>query len=266
MRSSLLAVAGLCLALSGCIFKPDSPPLVDARVWYASQYNHRGQVMNDRGVAQADLNLNLETRDGGEIDIYGFANVDLSNSTGDAWMPDGHAGKVTETDIKASYSRTLGPVDAGAGLLTYVPANGESFPFGRRGTTTEMFGTVSGTIPLGIEPRFEAHYDFDEGDGWYLRAGLGRTFAILEKLSVGLDATAGWTSKNQSKWDYGIDEQGFSDVRGTLEVRYEWDPQFDTFVGVHFSTIIDDDIRDWFDQVGIEQDNLWVTAGLGWHY
>ncbi|MEM7263213.1 MAG: hypothetical protein AAF488_14580 [Planctomycetota bacterium] len=252
------------LSLSGCILPEEVTPLVGSSFAVATQYNHRGMVQNEKGVAQGSLRVDVPVRGDGNLRIETWANMDLGNDTGDAWMPNGHGGKVTEVDLMAAYSRRIGAIGATLGVVSYILPNGLEFPNGERGTTTEWFLSIVGEI-LGVTTEAELHYDWDEVDGYYAKVGARKGFK-REKLGAEIGAHLSYSDDDHSDWTYGLSESGFADVRATGKVTYDFDDRTTFYGELGLSTIIDSELRDWFDLIGIEENNVWLELGVNWRF
>ena len=269
------------VATAGCLQPEDSRPSLEASALVSSQYNWRGMVQNERGVIQGAAAASVPFRYGGAFGLKAWANLDLTDETGDAWMPDGHAGEITEVDLTASYSRRIGTVDLSGGAISYVPANGSELLNGRRGGTTEVFATAGGDIlpssVFGLYPLLAVHYDGDEADGFYLNGGVFKGFSVIGDLRLDLSISAGYSTGSHSWWTYGVREDGFSDLRGTATISYPLGEATVLAAGVAASAIIDADIRRWIEtraivrrdpgaadgfERGIDTDTVWYTLGV----
>jgi hypothetical protein len=268
MKSELVAAMGVCV-LTGCIFTKERPSL-QFNVEAATQYNHRGMVQNDRGVAQPELTADLPVSLGGNLNVRAWGNLNLTAEAGDAWFPDGHPGKFSEIDLSTAYSRQLGPVNLAAGVVGYILPDGADFPNGVRGSTTEVFTSAGTALFEGkfysLRPVARVHYDGDEANGLYLNGGLFKSFAVIRNLSADLGVSLGYSDDGHSDWTYGLSEEGIADLRGTARFLYALSDNTTAWVGLGASTIIDRDLQDWFDLLGIDRDNVWGTVGLGWSF
>ncbi|MGE3164522.1 MAG: hypothetical protein AB7O52_06435 [Planctomycetota bacterium] len=260
-----LLLGVLAMNLVGCLVPKGSIPTYDLSVVAATQYNHRGMVQVDADVVQGEMRVSLPTVDGGNLMLSTFGNLNLHDGIGDSWFPDGKSGKFTEVDLGLAYFRDLGPVAITGGVLAYVLPDGREFPNGIRGSTTELFGNVEGEL-LGFVPSLTLHYDGDEVDGVYVETGVRRPFELSDKLSADVAVNLGYSDKKQSDWNYGLDRAGLADLRGELKVFYAWNDTTTFMAGIAGATILDDELRDWFDLLGIESDNLWGFIGVLWTF
>ena len=94
--SAPLATLTLLLALPSCIVVEDAAPAVGVGVESTTADVFRGMTQNERFVLRPSVDVFVPTIDeeangGISGSILGF--VDLKNTTGNAWKPDGHAGR-----------------------------------------------------------------------------------------------------------------------------------------------------------------------------
>ena len=267
-RGALAVAASVVLAplFGACVVPEDATPGVALDLAVVSQHMHRGMTQNENGGAQVGIDVDFPVKaipglDPGRIDVRAWGNADLTDDTGDAWFPDGHEGRFTEIHTMAAHTQRIGPVAVQAGLFSYVLPNGPEFPFGERGQTSEFFVTAS-TEVLGAIPALSVRYDFDEADDVYLLGSLTEEFPIGEDFAVRATGWLGYSGAGQSSWNYGLGESGFSDLGGEIALDYFFGERTTFEVKVSGSMIVDDELRDWFDLIGIRRDNVWVTGGV----
>ena len=267
MKRLSLSLALLSL-LTGCFVVPENAtPFVGAELGVSDKYVHRGMPQNRNGVAQGSAEIGLPTKWGEEdsINLRAWGNMDLRDSTGKAWFPGDHAGRLSEIDFIGSYTHVIGDFDITGGLHNYNLPFGSEFAFGARSSTNAAFVRV-GTEVLQVRPQLEVFWDFDEADGVYVRLGVTEDFALTDELTLILNGFIGYTSDDQAFWDYGIATDGFADIQGTATLAYTLDSH--TTIGGHLdaSTIVDDGLSDWFDIIGIPTSNVWGGVFVQWTY
>ncbi len=275
-RTRLSSAALACLLGSSCVVPDGATPSVDIAVDAATKYVHRGMVQNENGVVQPSTAVVLPAKEGGKIVVRSWANMDLSNDTGDAWLPDGHAGKYSQIDFNLLYVQELDDLTITSGFTSYVLPNGTEFPFGERGQTSEFM--VEGVYQLSesllsIQPFLAVHYDYDEVEGFYVRGGAKHTHAFNEKTSLTTALSLGWMDDNMVFWNYGDPQtSGLADTTLRTTVDHSLAPHVTLTGFAEYSTIVDSDLRDWFGTLqnssidGIDPDQLYAGFGIRWSY
>jgi hypothetical protein len=271
MNAHVLSLLLICVSTTGCFIPEDATPSVGLDATVASKYVHRGMTNVDGPVFQPTMNVALPTVTDDSVALSVKGNMDLTNDNGEAWFPEGHAGRFSEIDIVATYSKQLNETFAvTGGLFNYNFPNGQEFgldgtgPGEERGGTNEVFVVVTADV-LETTPYFEWHYDFDEVRGAYYRAGITESFPINDQFSVDLDGSLGYASSAQSDWLYDLAKAGFADLRGEVIVNYQYDDRTTLSAGLHGSMIVDSEIDRWFVNVGnIDDDPIWVSFGVNW--
>ncbi len=265
MRHQLRLAALVSIALTACVLPAKQTPHVDLELGVASQYNHRGMVENANGVVQGQVDVGLATKDGGSLDLVAWGNADMTTDPGDAWFPKGNQGRFSEIDFKAIYSREFQGTDVSIGVVNYDVPKGDQFPNGERGETNELFISVSREFHT-LVPEFVLHYDFDEAKDFYLEAACSRSFEINDKFGAEVRVNLGWSGRDESFWNYGLPQQGFADLGAKATLAYFYDPQTTIRAFLAGSTIVDGTLRDWFDLIGVEKNNLWAGVGVTWSF
>jgi hypothetical protein len=256
--------------LGSCLVVPEgAKPEVLIGAQLASEYNFRGMTNNERGVLQTEMEVVLPTKlETGSISLRGWANWDLQDSTGDAWFPDGHEGEPTQFDTHLAYTEEYRGFDLTTGFISYALQNPDDFPLtDERGETKELFANVSRLVAWGLVPSLTIHYDFDEVDGWYFNGAVAREFPIDEKFVADASLSLGYSDEDQSDWNYGLPESGLADLRATGRVSYLFDAHTTLHASLNGSTMVDEDLRDWFDDdINVDPDTFWITLGVTWAY
>lgn len=270
LRSSLSTAALLAATLSACVVPDGAVPQVDLATGLATKYVHRGMVQNEEGVMQSEAVMVLPAEKDGAIVARAWGNMDLSNDTGDAWLPDGHAGKFSQIDFNLLYVQSFENASVTAGFINYNLPNGLEFPFGERGATSEFL--VEGQMQLSekyfsIVPSLAIHYDFDEVEGFYIRTGVERAFPINDQLTITSDLGLAWMDGDQAFWNFaepGSSGLGDLTLRGTAE--YVIDDHTTATGFLAYSTLLASAYRDWFDLIGINPDQFFLGLGVRWSY
>lgn len=267
MARALVVV--VCVVLSGCVVRPGTQPRVAGEATLLTQFMHRGMVQNERGSFQTGGRIDMETKLGGDLSFSAIGNMDLKNDTGDAWFPDGHAGRFTSVELQAWYTRRVGRLFFSAGIAPYLLPNGTEFiataAGSERGETKELFVSVEAQLRNYV-PSFTIHYDFDEAEGFYVETGVARNFPINRRLRAEARVHGSYSDEDHSLWTYGLDESGFADFGASGALFFLWDESTEVRFSMATSTIVDSGLDEWFDLVGIDSDNIWFSLGILWSY
>jgi hypothetical protein len=254
-----------------CIVPDDAKPQVGAGAQVATRFVQRGMTLVDAPVLQPKLAVALPTHAAGTLGLDIDANMDLRNDTGDAWFPDGHAGRFTQIETVAAWQRQFGPAALRVGVHNYALPNGVEFRTGspaasERGGTSEAFAIASFDV-LEATPYVALHYDFDEVRGGYYRGGIREGIPLGGAWSLALDGSLGYASEAQAAWMYGTTGlAGLADLRGEAVVNWQYDVRTALRAGMHGSLIVDNGIDDWFAEIGIDSDPIWFTLGVAWSF
>ncbi len=258
------------ILVSACVVPEGATPSIDLGVDVASRYVHRGMVQNEKGVLQPHGTVVLPAKKDGAIVARTWANMDLSNDTGDAWLPNGHAGKFSQIDYNLFYVQNLDELSITSGFITYNLPNGLEFPFGERGQTSEFMVEGVYALPdswLSIQPFLAVHYDFDEVTGFYIRGGAAHTYEIDDKTRLTSELGIAWMDQDMAFWNFSEPRNsGLSDATLRATVDHDLDPHTSVTGFVAYSTVVDSDFRDWFDLIGIDTDQLYAGVGVRWSY
>ncbi len=255
----------VCLLSSGCFVAKDKPPTVDIGTEFATKFVHRGQTLVDNPVLHPSLAVGLPTTNGDSIGVLVDGNIDLRNDTGNAWFPDGHAGRFTQIEMIADYEHRFGDVVLRSGIHSYNLPNGLEFVNGERGGTSELFLLASFDV-LETTPYLEWNYDFDEVKGSYIRAGVSEDFDLGGGFKLNLDGSLAYVTEAQAVWMYGLGQAGIADVRGKAVVSWKYDERTTLDFGLHGSLISDSTLDRWFSLLGIDSDPIWITIGVSWAF
>ena len=241
-------------------------PSVSLGVDAATQYNHRGMPQNATGVLQPSAAVTLPAVADGLMTLSTWGNMDLQDDVGDAWYPDGNALRFSEIDYIATYARRFGDVDTRFGIHNYNLPRGDRFPFGARGSTVELFGHAEYDFQNGWFPFVELRADIDEAEGWYAFAGCAKSIPIDEAFTFEAEAYASYSDSQQADWNYALTHSGFADARLSTKIAWQYDDATTLHALAAFSTMLDSEYRDAFDNNGIDTENAWLALGATWSY
>ncbi|MFT5049573.1 MAG: hypothetical protein ACI8QZ_000966 [Chlamydiales bacterium] len=253
--------------LAACVIDDGAQPRVDIDIQAASAEVHRGMVQTENGVLAPATILSLPAKEEGTLVIMTQGSLELSDDTGDAWRPDGHSGRLARFDWSVLYEQRLEDVLLTFGLVSYNLPNGLEFPFGERGSTTELL-FEAGVDVWGVQPAVRFNYDVDEVEGLYLQLAVAKGVQLAQDWHLALDLGLGWMDQEQAWWNYAQmpDASGLADLRATAELSYTVDQHTSAGLELGLSEVIDSDFRDWFDLLGVDPSQVWVGLGVHWSY
>jgi hypothetical protein len=250
----MVLIAGLpmistsCLALGGA-------KSVSVGTAVHSRYLFRGVPLVDAPVSQSNLDVALELESGDSVGLGIWANMDLSNDTGDAVFPDGNGGKVTEIDFVPTYSTSFGGTAVDFGITNYNFANGVG------ASTNEFFVALSrdfGALGGGLT----INYDFDEVEDYYLSLSVSKGLEVNEKTTVSAAVNLGIAGEDQGLAYWGAQASGLSDVNFSLSFYNQASEAVVLSAGLVISSIINSDYEDALDLAGIDTDNVVFWVGM----
>jgi hypothetical protein len=140
-----------------------------ASVDVMSNYVWRGQKLSNGTVVQPSVG----------ITYGGFgANLWANYDTG----PNEH----NETDLTLNYTFLIDKFSLDAGYIFYTLDGAED--------TQEVY--LAFGIDTLLNPALTVYYDFDEGDGAFIVASIGHSFALPQNLAINLGASASYNVEN----------------------------------------------------------------------
>jgi uncharacterized protein (TIGR02001 family) len=180
-------MAGMVIAQDAVVVKEQpSDVSVSADVGLYSAYVWRGQVLNDRMVAQPSVTA---AKGPFSLNIWGNANVVTEDQS-----------DTTEVDYTAAYTLPLNTevvsVDVGAIFYTF-PGHGND-----ASQTEEIFvkSTFNNII---LTPVASIYYDVDEVDGFYGNLALSHNVEISDAMTAEVGGSVGYGTRNYNNAYFG---------------------------------------------------------------
>lgn len=199
-----------------------------------SHYVWRGMVLTDDPVIQPSLTISKETAAG----TFGF-NVWGSFDLTDINEGNGSDFRLQEIDYTLSYAKSLTEwIDFEAGVIYY------RFPGTTYDSTWEGYASLSFPAVSLFTPSITAYYDFDEVEGWYIKAAIEREFAITEAVTLGLSASLGFADADYNAAYFDVDESAFTDLNFGAALSYQVTENFSVGASAGYMILVDSDIRD----------------------
>ncbi len=238
-----LAFGLTCLSVATLVQAGEpTPPTALAEATLANGYIWRGQVLNNEAVLQPSFTLGS-----GGFTINTWGNMNLTDSVSED-APD-----LSELDLTFGYSKTLGSVALGGGLIEY------SFPNSTVASTREVYGTI-GLPNWLIVPSLSVYYDFDEADGLYGILSLTYSQSIAEKATLALFASLGMATENYNAFYFGVDKNALNDFNVGASLTIPVTKSFSITPSVQYTTLPDGDISDGAD--GLYQEKDFVLGSI----
>jgi hypothetical protein len=142
----------------------------NASVDVMSSYMWRGFEIHEDVAVQPSVGIN-----------YGGFGANL-------WADyDTEAKEAIETDLTLNYSFSVERFSLDAGYIFYALEGAED--------TQEVYLSVG--YDMLLSPAVAVYYDFDEGDGFYLDASIGHSFALPKDLSLDLGALVSYNGDSE---------------------------------------------------------------------
>jgi uncharacterized protein (TIGR02001 family) len=273
IRSGLLP-ALLLAALAAQAQTPEAPaeePAAAEASFEASLLTHyvwRGQVLNDRPVAQNSFTLS--SSQGFYAGVW--ANADLTDRNRSVEEDeDGNVTHVFNPDRKCSeFDSYAGYEYAPDDSLFGVDVNVTHYSFTEPdGDTDEAAAKAWLNLPLfgeavTLSPFVSAVCDFSEADGFYYSAGAEAEAIALnnaESLLLDLSVSAGYGDSDYNAYYFEYDKAGWNDLTASTTLSYQLNDLLTLKGTVSYSILLDSHIADaartlyWDDEA--------LTAGLG---
>lgn len=171
-RQVLMVIMVLCISFSGAYaeeIKKGGYASIDVR----SNYVWRGQKLSNSWVIQPSIGLNY-----GAFGASIWSNYDRGRKETTSGDSNGH-GKITETDITLTYTHSIDKLSLTGGYIYYALEGAND--------TQEVFINIS--YDTFLSPYLTVYYDYDEGNGAFIVAGIGHTIPITKDLDLKLGAS-----------------------------------------------------------------------------
>jgi hypothetical protein len=189
--SSFFRLGVAMAALAGIPSTTRAQRIVNAEVGLNSDFVWRGVTSTNRLVIQPDVSLSVPVH-GSAITVGVWGNIEPRRYDGerDISSLNGLPGPlVTQSELYANLSRTIGRVEALLGTEIYVyPHVGNLDDF----NTVELIATV--TVDAFVSPAVNVSYDVGRIRGAYLETGLTRAMNTEQRGELTLGVLAGFSA------------------------------------------------------------------------
>ena len=200
-----LSIAGLVVLVTGGSITQATAADVTVALDTNTAYVWRGLTFNDGFVLQPSLDV---AANGFNFNVW--SNFDLDDYDGAV-----DSGEFSEVDLTASYTHSIGPVEANIGIVEYLfPAGGDS--------TGEVFLGLSLDVGAGFSLGSTLYYDFDQVDDFYVIANVGYSYSINEPTTLGFSGAISYAGEDFAEflcwrngcWILQLHSDGFIRLRG----------------------------------------------------
>lgn len=253
----LSALVALSALASGCLSFDTRTKT--AEVAAGNNRVFRGIPMNDGFGGEARGGIEFEQDDGSMLEAYGWTYLDIQSDPQDGAMESTSDYKLVWWDVGAEWRKSFPDLDVSAGIV------GRKFTGVAVSTTAEVYGTAELTSEW-YRPRVTVHYDFAKADDVFVRLGTHPRYKLDRALEATLGLDVGIIGGGQSTLYYGVDSSGLADLLATAEVTYLRDENFDAFLRLGYSRVLDSALKDQLGLNQLDENNYWVSIGCGWRF
>lgn len=203
---------------------------------FLNKYVWRGCLITDGAVLQPTLTAGYK---GVSLNVWG--NMDFTDDAG-------YKNKFKEFDYTLDYSFDFNNFSFSAGAVDYT------FPDTGVKSTTEIYAGAIYNITG--SPSLKIYQDVKEVKGTYFSFGGGYSFPIGEITSIDLSGALGFATAKHNKCYYFADSSGLTDLFIGAGFPFEVGKNISLTPSAAFTSLINSDIRDAYDKVDIDTENI----------
>jgi len=192
-----------------------------------SAYVWRGLTFNNGLVLQPSMDV---SHNGFAFNVWG--NYDVDDYDGAL-----NDNRFSEVDLTGSYAFKLGKVDASVGIIHYLfPEASDDAD----SSTTELFAGLSYDLGAGFALSTKVYYDFDAVEDFYVTAGLGYSYSINDKTTLGLSGLISYAGEDFTNYYAGGTDSGFFNYTLTASMKYMVTDAFGIGANINYTDSMDD--------------------------
>ncbi len=188
------------------------------RLNYASKDIWRGLELSDEPVLLPYLEISNLKVVGGELTLSWLGHFNVTDymhrnipedpaDPGDNWAI--HDEDFARHDWRVSYSQPLLAGELELGWIQYY------YPMVPGDDYAELYAKLTARQNIlflrPLKLYVSANYEYEEADGWYIRAGVGTQIEGQNEWRLQLDASLGWATDDYNKEFFGVDDDGTHD-------------------------------------------------------
>jgi hypothetical protein len=224
----LFSMAALVALATGGAASQATAATATAALDANSAYVWRGLTFNNGFVLQPSMDV---SHNGFAFNVWGNYDVDDYDGALDD-------NKFSEVDLTGSYAFKLGKVDASVGIIHYLfPEAADDAD----SSTTEVFAGLSYDLGAGFAISTKMYYDFGAVDDFYVTAGLGYTYSINDKTTLGLSGLISYAGEDFTDYYAGGTDSGFFNYQLTASMKYMVTDAFGVGANINYTDSMDDD-------------------------
>ncbi len=218
----------------------EAPPALGVDAYLNSRYVWRSLVFDPDPVLQTDVWMQVRG-----ITLTFWGNLDLTDADGQ------FSGQFNEWDtfLETAFCN-CGGLTLGGGLY-YNSFPGSS---GWGSSTAEIGGWVSGSS-LPAAPTVAAFWDVWQLHGVYANLSLSQTLPAGPGTFCFTTST-GWGDERHNRWSGLSDAGGWLDFQAGVNYCLPLQSWLTLTPGVQYSALLQKDIREYYDQSGVQADGL----------
>ena len=257
MNNRLLLASAIVLACTSC--RAVKSQGSDIELAAASGYVYRGLQMNDGYGFETQGRISFNRADGSSVSGYAWGYLDGSGSAGEGALETNNSGRFSRIDIGAQWTRSFEKFGLSAGVASY------NFPNTAINATSEAF--VAGELTtIWLRPGAVIYYDFQNAKDLYIRVGAHPKLQLDRALTADLGLDLGYMGSDQALFYYGVSSSGISDLLLTGGLTYRQSDSYRAFARVGYSSVIDTDLKNQVNSIGLKERVPWISVGCGWSY
>jgi len=210
-----------------------------------SRYVWRGIVYDEGAVLQPDFWIQARG-----ITMTFWGSLDVKDENGD------HLWQFNEWDTFLDVTMGgYGPVWFGGGLYynSFPASSGEGL------STAEVAAWASGDVAG--SPTIIVYWDIWALHGVYVNFNLSQDVDIGPG-NLALSAGVGWGDDRHNLWSGVEDAGGWLDLQADVEYSIFVSSLLTLTPALHFSSMLQDEIRDYYDKEGIDPTSLFFSLGV----
>jgi len=237
----------LLLTLFTCavtaLAQDDDPALIGGDLGVYSRYVWRGMIFDEKPVLQPDIWMSVHG-----VSMCFWGNMSLTDND------DEFEGQFNEWDVYITFPlKTFGPVSL-SGELDYLSFPSPSWTAGAG--TAELAGHAN--LDVIGSPTMSLFWDVWQFHGLYGRLNLSQALDFTAGV-MDISGDLGWGNDKHNVQSGVQDAGGLLDIQLNVEFTFNVKERIDITPGMHFSTILQQNIADAYDADDIAPTSLFFS-------